>query len=254
MKPQFSEFTYGYTLIEELSRNRRFSAVPKFPSLIEEGRVGGYDVSLEISGQPFFLQFKRSDCMVRSNSKYYRLFGGSYYKFNIHSLRHSQQHNLLLEIERSGYPVCYVAPKFHTNKELHNNYFNSFVVSESIWVTPYEIGDILDYDQHSFCFNSAGDKRIFCSEPRMIESSIRSGLKGISEYLSSFAKQEQETEFRQNTWGNLYNQMENVVKTYDATTYRQISGLIQKEENIVLKTAKLSRLAFGVDMMIYKNS
>ena len=29
MESQFSEFTYGYTLVEELSRHTNFSAVPR---------------------------------------------------------------------------------------------------------------------------------------------------------------------------------------------------------------------------------
>ncbi|MFT6958911.1 MAG: hypothetical protein ACJAYC_003935 [Halieaceae bacterium] len=110
MKSQFSEFTYGYALTEEMSKTYMFKSVPTFPSLIEEGRVGGYDVSLDISGTPIFLQFKRSDYLSRANAKYYSLFSSQYYRFNLHALKYSKQHNLLLALERKGQFVFYVAP------------------------------------------------------------------------------------------------------------------------------------------------
>jgi hypothetical protein len=78
MKSQFSEFTYGYTLVEELSRSCKFSAMPTFPSLIEEGKIGGYDVKLQLSGLPLFLQFKLSDYLGKT-AKYYKNFDEPYY-------------------------------------------------------------------------------------------------------------------------------------------------------------------------------
>lgn len=263
MKSHFSEFTYGYTLVEELSRSSSFTAVPTFPSLIEEGKVGGYDVALKVSGLPFFLQFKRSDHMVRRSAKYYSVFGSSYYRFNLHALRHSKQHNLLLQLENCGYPVFYVAPKFHENKELHNNYFNSSIASESIWITPIEIGPLPDKDEHSICFNSTASRIYFCSEPRVLKLSIRSGLDGVTEHLNSFSdrergeelerEREEKKDFSQKTWKDLFSQMEKIVRTHDEMSYRKISKLLKSEANIITKTAKLSRLSFGSDMMVYNN-
>lgn len=86
MKPQFSEFTYGYALIEEFSRKYNFTSVPIFPSLVEEGRVGGgYDAGLKIQGIPFFFQFKKSNFLSRSHSKYYKSFNTPYYQFYLHA-------------------------------------------------------------------------------------------------------------------------------------------------------------------------
>lgn len=251
MKSQFSEFTYGFTLVEELSRGHRFSAVPIFPSLVEEGRVGGYDVSIELSGLPFFLQFKRSDCLVRSNAKYYSTFGSSYYRFDLHALKHSQQHNLLLQLEKSGNPVFYVAPKFHKNTELHDKYFNSSIASGSVWIAPLQIGNLPDEDEHSICFNSTATQVYFCSDPRRIEYSISRGVDEIIEYLNAFKKRDEYLQSHRNTWETLYNQLEDTLRTYDETIYNKISRLIQKEEDIVIKTARIARLAFGADIMIY---
>ena len=83
MKSEFSEFTYGYALIEEISRELSFDCAPIFPSLIQEGKSGGYDANIELQGKPYFLQFKRSDYLSRSNSKHYGLFNGPYFRFDI---------------------------------------------------------------------------------------------------------------------------------------------------------------------------
>ena len=57
MKPNISEFSYGYALTSELVRLFGIKGVgaPVFPSLKEEGSVG-YDV--QVPGLPLFLQFK----------------------------------------------------------------------------------------------------------------------------------------------------------------------------------------------------
>ena len=67
MKPQISEFSYGYALTDELIHwhGTNLTAAPIFPSLYQEGQVGGgYDLMLQRPGLPLFLQFKLADCMV----------------------------------------------------------------------------------------------------------------------------------------------------------------------------------------------
>jgi hypothetical protein len=63
---RFSEFSYGFALTHELVN--RFSvalaAAPVFPSLIKEGRSGGYGAALPLSGWTVFLHFKVSQYMT----------------------------------------------------------------------------------------------------------------------------------------------------------------------------------------------
>lgn len=73
MKPLFSEFTYGYAVVDELSRLGQLSALPIFPTLVQEGKLG-YDVEVNISGMPLFLQFKRSDYLIGRSSRQYSFF------------------------------------------------------------------------------------------------------------------------------------------------------------------------------------
>lgn len=254
MKPQFSEFTYGYTVVEELTRNYRFTAVPTFPTLVEEGRDGGgYDVQVEIQGLPFFLQFKRSDYLSRSNAKYHHVFGSSYYRFNLHALKHSKQHNLLIHLERCGNPVFYVAPKFHKNLEMHNNYFGRSVARNSIWVAPTEIGNLPDDDEHSICFNQSESQVYFCSEPKPVEHRLSFKTDALERYVSIFKERNGYQQFHKDNWEELYDQMLYVFQKHDSLGFGKLSRYLDEDENVITKTAKLSRLAFGADMVIYKS-
>ncbi|MCC4211024.1 hypothetical protein [Vibrio parahaemolyticus] len=253
MKPQFSEFTYGYTVVEELSRNG-FTAVPTFPTLVEEGRDGGgYDVEIEMGGFPFFLQFKRSDYLSRANAKYHNVFNSPYYRFNLHALRHSRQHNLLLHLERCGNPVFYVAPKFHTNLEMQNHYFARSVCKSSIWIAPTEIGSLPDDDEHSICFNQSESQVYFCSEPKSVEHRMSFQTDTLQRYVSLFRKREGYRKYHRDNWQELYEQMLYVFKTNDEAGFSKLARYLDEDDNIVTKTAKLSRLAFGSDMVIYKS-
>ncbi len=75
MKADFSEFTYGFSLVNELANTLSCTAVPIFPNMVEEGREGGgYDVKL-LSGQGKILnfQFKLSERMKPRNSSEYKI-------------------------------------------------------------------------------------------------------------------------------------------------------------------------------------
>ncbi|NIG76519.1 hypothetical protein F3J34_23390 [Klebsiella sp. Ap-873] len=253
MKSQFSEFTYGYTLVEELSRTFGFRSVPTFPSLIDEGRDGGgYDVGLNIDGLPFFLQFKRTDFLSRANASHYTTFRGSYYRFNLHAQRHSKQHELLLHLENSGNPVFYVAPKFHKSVELHDNYFNSSISINSIWIQPSSIGKLPDDDEHSICFNKSESHVYFCSEPRPIYREMRFKRDSVSEYVKQFKSRAGYSRYHKETWSEIYNQLEYICRMHDPAVYNKLSRFLASENNFIVKTAKLSRLAFGADMLLYR--
>jgi hypothetical protein len=71
MPAEFSEFSYGFAVTNELINGYRtpLVAAPVFPSLIEEGRTGVADVRLDRPGIPLFLQFKLPDCMLRNSAR-----------------------------------------------------------------------------------------------------------------------------------------------------------------------------------------
>ena len=174
MKPNISEFSYGYALTDELRHwhNLPITASPIFPSLYREGQPGGgYDVRLERGGLPLFLQFKLSDWMVRGTAREARTgqMLAPYYRMHLRPRRHSAQQEMLLNLENDGHEVYYVAPVFHEPSELNDAYREREVVARSIWMRPSYIGPLQDDDDHYVAFYNPRQSPVFCSEPRKID-------------------------------------------------------------------------------------
>jgi hypothetical protein len=156
MKPEMSEFSYGFALTNELIAlpGAHVVAAPEFPSLQKEGKPGGgYDVKIPF-GSPLFLQFKLSHRLERTNCKEYALMGGPYFRWHLHALRHSAQHDLLMELEGRGNEVYYVAPAFYQTAELNEHYLSKQIVNNSVGFRPGDIGLLPDEDPHYVVFNS----------------------------------------------------------------------------------------------------
>jgi hypothetical protein len=176
MKPDISEFSYGYAVTEELIRGYLppITAAPLFPSLIQEGQPGGgYDVMLQAGSVPVFLQFKLSDYMVRNSAVEVGLgiLATPFYRMHLRPRGHSNQHQMLLDLENSGNMVYYVAPAFHQPWELNSNYVARRVAQNSIFVSPNTIGALPDDDYHHVAFRLGGPAW-FLSEPSEIRHKL----------------------------------------------------------------------------------
>lgn len=171
MTPEISEFSYGFALTNEIVGWSPLKAAPVFPSLIEEGRTGGgYDVKLELPAVALYLQFKRSECMLRRNAKEIRTHNLNlhipFYRFNITQKLRSNQHDMLLSLSATTGNVYYAAPVFSTLEEINSAWIANEVASRSIFLSPEEIGE-LDNDAHHIAFDGYG--AFLCSDPRPIE-------------------------------------------------------------------------------------
>jgi hypothetical protein len=186
MKPDFSEFSYGYAVTEELVSAHKAAviAAPLFPSLYDEGKSGGgYDVKIPLAGKPVFLQFKLSDQLERSNSKEHKsgLLGLPYYRMHIRPSKHSDQHNLLLDLEASGESVFYIAPEFHLPAELNSFYLSGSVVVNSAAFSPQAIGAMPDDDEHYLVFERGASISYRCSDEskEVLKFNLANGLQPI---------------------------------------------------------------------------
>lgn len=174
MKSNFSEFTYGYALTEEFIYTlNSVIGVPIFPSLIDEGRSGGYDVKFRKSGIPLFLQFKLSSYMKRNNAKeikkYHLYQSAPIYRMKLRPLRYSQQHNQLLDLENKGNEVYYVCPKFHTNSDIDNYYTRKEIIDNSVFIRPTSIGILPDDKTHHVAFRKNDNYGYLLSEPKKVK-------------------------------------------------------------------------------------
>jgi hypothetical protein len=179
--PEISEFSYGFALTHELvGLIGRLRVAPIFPSLIEEGRAGGgYDVKLDAPGFPLFMQFKRSDCMVRSTAS--EIVRGldlkiPFYRMKITERQRSAQHELLLQLDDGINDVFYAAPRFHSPDGLNTAWSTGSVTHRSIFVRPRDIG-VLDDEQHHVAFDES--HCYLCSDPKPVTGFSGSDLEEI---------------------------------------------------------------------------
>ena len=175
MRPNISEFSFGYAVTDELIHwtGTPLTAAPVFPSLREEGQAsGGWDLRLDRPGIPLFLQFKLSDCLVRGTARDAHYLQLPHYRMHLRPSRFSDQHQMLLNLEQAGHEVYYVAPTFHEPAELNDAYAYHQLLNRSVWIPPSWIGSLPDEKDHYVAFQ--GNRMVFRSEPRILEGNATS--------------------------------------------------------------------------------
>ena len=153
----FSEFTYGFALTNELVNigNPPILSAPIFPSLIAEGRAGGYDVMLDRPGKPIFIQFKLSRLIRGHRAVEFRNreFYGPFYRMMVRSRARSRQHDMLIDLEtQNNGGVYYYAPSFHAIGQLNPYYRQRQVEARSRRVRPSELRVPDDGREHWLSF------------------------------------------------------------------------------------------------------
>ena len=158
MKPEFSEFSYGFAFTDAFIRRKgSLTTAPVFPSLRAE-RSEGWDVRLNLPGVSYFHQFKLSDRLVRSNATYWKCYGKPYFRIDITPLSRSPQHNLLKDLNDGGEDnVYYVAPFFHTMRQFNDAYLSDQVVERSLQVPVRELKRLDDMEPHHLTFTRTDD-------------------------------------------------------------------------------------------------
>lgn len=197
MRPEFSEFTYGFSIVYELSLALDCRVAPVFPSLKREGSPGGgYDVQMDKGAIPLFLQFKLTDQLKTRNAKEVKispdLLTPPYRRFAITSSIVSNQHELLIGLNHQYDDVFYCAPNFGTNEELNQMWENGSSVNGSVYVKPIDIGPITDGERHAICFDNDSLRQdqcyLFSSPTNLPIHSYRMFSQGILEKLTETTK------------------------------------------------------------------
>ena len=248
MVPDISEFSYGFALTRELiALTDTLKAAPVFPSLIAEGKKGGgYDVNLDIPGCPLFIQFKRSECMVRRTARETKPpmnLRTPFYRMKITERSRSAQHEMLLDLDAGPNEVYYAAPLFHTVEELNKAYLANSVSTQTCYVRPGKIGK-LDGEAHHVSFDQ---KRFWiCSNPRPTE-----GLHGAELGVAQEQRLGSQTRrFGDGPLGEQLSFVEGILKN------RDISPAFPPEPAEALVDPQLQRLAdislqyFGAQLFI----
>jgi hypothetical protein len=173
MKRKVSEFSYGFVLTHELVNAYGYlqTDAPQGARRPRKKEAAG-DVGGSPSGRPLFLQFKASEYMKRRNAGESKLVGLPYFRFALHRKTQSNQHQLLIELEKKGYAVFYATPKIHEAVNLNSAFFERQVVASSLFVNPGEIGELPDNRSHRVVFSGRSDEVYVCSKPQRLDGVI----------------------------------------------------------------------------------
>lgn len=178
-----SEFSYGYAFTENLIRSCASSPTkaPKFPSLLEEAKLG-FDVNIELPGAAVFFQFKVGNLLKRSTAREIATdaipgLTVPYFRAAITRRDWSDQHKHLVELERlfPGF-VFYAAPLAISESEFHNSYTQCRVHLDSVLISPNDIGFLRDDLQHHVIYKPGLADAWFCSEPRTVKTADMDSL------------------------------------------------------------------------------
>jgi len=173
MKSEFTESTFSFAYTHDLIKKIGLLTVPEFISQQEEA-LRGYDVKI-IWKVPMFFQFKVSDFLSKRNAAEANLFQTMpYYRFKLHrDGKRSDvynQHNLLVNLNRTHPNVYYSAPAFHKKYQLNQFFKNSQVTDNSVLFKPIQMGNGWKTVNHKVVYNSSRNKCYFLSEPKSIET------------------------------------------------------------------------------------
>jgi len=173
MKRKVSEFSYGFVLTHELVNAYGYLPADTPQSSRKKRKKDAGDAADDMPrGYPLFLQFKASEYMKRRNAGESKLVGLPYFRFALHRKTQSNQHQLLIELEKKGCAVFYATPKIHEAVNLNSAFFDRQVVASSLFVNPGEIGALPDNQSHRVVFSGKSDDVYLCSRPRKLNGVI----------------------------------------------------------------------------------
>lgn len=197
--PQFSEFTFGYALTDNLisACPPGVKGVPIFPSLKAEGKEdGGYDVEIPRFSAPLFLQFKLPQVVKRKqdSEQNEHPLSTTFYRMHLMRRDRSPQHASLVKHASRGREVYYVTPEFSSNDEINTYYIDGTVHEHCAFFAPEEIGPLEDDKPHHVAYELGNDTAWLCSKPRALRRGHKwEDLKASIEHLVSDAQEVENT-------------------------------------------------------------
>jgi hypothetical protein len=257
LKPQISEFSFGYALTEALVRDGSTPviAAPLFPSLYQEGQAGGgYDLMLNMGMGFAFLQFKLSDRMVKRNA--YECTNGGFttpfFRMPLRPKRLSNQHEMLIELANQGHWVFYAAPAFHTQDEFNDAYINKSLVDRTFFIGPLEIGALPDDEDHHVTFDASYNSKVYSSTPRNVGGRMgRDWVANLEEDTRSRPRRMLTREAAEGATREVTELLSRFVRTRERLRLEQ--RLAAQEEHPLAQLATVSRTFLDCELLILRS-
>jgi hypothetical protein len=250
METRLTEFSYGYCITEEFANGMGpgLKAAPYFPSLYIEGKAGGgFDVLI---GSALFLQFKLCEEFTtpRALECKKKLLNPPLYRFYLHRRDHSDQHQLLMELEKAGNQVYYIAPGFADVDSLNRHYVRRQVTSNSAMFSPSDIGPLPDNKLHRIAFRPDDKFGWFLSDPRQIPMQRSEGVRNRTR------EQERARNGRDvREWAfTLVQKIESILGERYGRSWptNEVGAIEQNADEPLQRAAYLARTYFGAEMFV----
>ncbi|WP_421698242.1 hypothetical protein [Ancylobacter sp.] len=268
VKVGYTEFSYGYAFTENLIRSSATApaGAPVFPNLVQEATLG-YDVKINLPGQPQFFQFKLPEHMKRSNAFELTNYvcpklSSPFFRIALMRRDLSDQHENLLDLETT-YPnaVFYVAPHLADTHQFNNSYNKAEVAKDSVYISPQDIGPLPDDKVHTIAYNASLNVAYFCSKPREIpaksfsdiEKTITGRLAAATAPISRTAAEVRSAvmEFATPVMRDAAARLEQGVLARAAATTvtATLDPLVVKTTADILIAREVSRISLGLDLV-----
>jgi len=173
-----------------------------------------------------------------------------FYRMHLRPSRHSDQHQMLLDLEASGNEVFYCVPEFHTPSELDSAYLQRRMRARSLWLWPSLIGHLPNRHDHHCSFQDAyASHFFFCSEPHLIEA--KPSFETFEARVAKRIRLTGETSLSRGALSQLAERMERIgrlhtsVELYD----RKVADAIQKLD-LTSKIAFYAQVFFQSQLFI----
>jgi hypothetical protein len=168
VKPEFTEFSYGFALTYEIAHalQPELVAAPLFPSLLEG--TGG-EAGFPAWGYPIFLQFKLAEYMKTAHAREWPVYGSSYFRLTVPARVRSNRHNLLRALSAEEPDVYYAGPAFYRQLEFNQAFVSNQLLNESRLLPLRQLPDVADDQPHyitycrgvpGFHWHSSGGRHI----------------------------------------------------------------------------------------------
>jgi len=170
-----SEFMFGFAFLYEQTRRnwQNLVAAPVLPSLRQEA-YDAWDARLPVEGTDFYFQFKLSDYLYHSNSKFIanRIYSSPYYRIALHRRDNNRQHRRLKQhADRNPY-TYYVAPEITNIQDFDSEFLAGRIVDRSRLIPVTDCREFNDGEQHFITFQEGKPQWRDHSEPVLHEHSF----------------------------------------------------------------------------------
>lgn len=174
MKSELTDISFMTAFTFELVTTYGFSSLgaPTLPSLRAETVIDA-----EPDGQQVLvcIQPRLSERIAGSAASLQPVWGVPYYRFPLHPRTRNARHDLLRSLEQLNVLVFYVAPAFHTRRELFDALRHQTVLSHCAFWSPREIDELTRSARNAVSFKPGLDFSIMEPGQRRIPNGLDGG-------------------------------------------------------------------------------